>query len=68
MTEPAGKQKTVILSGGYAGAMCAGRLAGMAGDRVSAGVVLGWERRRAGSHRRSRPRVPAYREEIRHAA
>ena len=58
----------VILSVGYAGAMCAGRLAGMVGDRVSDGMVLGWERRSAGGHRRSRSRVPAYREEIRHAA
>jgi hypothetical protein len=63
MTEPAGKQKMVILSGGYAGAMCAGRLAGMVGDRVSDGMVLGRERRSPG-----RPRTPAYREEIRHAA
>ncbi|WP_162641502.1 hypothetical protein [Streptosporangium sp. 'caverna'] len=63
MTEPAGKQKMLILSGGHTG-----RLAGMVGDRVSDGTVLGRERRSPGSHRRSRPRTPAYREEIRHAA
>jgi NADH dehydrogenase FAD-containing subunit len=39
MKEPVRKQKIVILGGGYAGVMCANRLAGTVGDQVSITLV-----------------------------
>jgi hypothetical protein len=36
-------------------------------NRRYARAILGWQRRRAGSYRWSRPRIAAYREESRHA-